>query len=566
MEWDRMKILIVGGYGVFGGRIVDLLSDRISLTIVVAGRSLQKATEFCLARTTSARLVPAFFDRRQDNEARIRTIAPDVVVDASGPFQHYGDDPYALARAAISCGCTYLDLADGAEFASGISVLNEEAKRRGVAILSGVSSFPVLTAAVVRSLSYDMTSVAAVTGGIAPSPLAGVGINVVSAVASYAGRPLALRRDGKDGIGYGLAEYRHWTVSPPGLVPLRPLRFSLVDVPDLKAIPELWPEVASVWMGAAPVPQMLHRALNWLAGLVRVGILPGLSGLAPVIHEAMRLFARGEHRGGMFVVVDGKDARGASVRRSWHLVAEGDDGPLIPSMAVEALVLRMLDGRFPEPGARTATGELELEDYEALFADRTIRMGTRLDSAPSQGVFPDILGSAFDTLPTALKGLHSGGMRRYVGIAEVERGVGRIASLVAHAFGFPDAGRSIPVQVMVESDDRGERWTRRFAGRSFESFLSKGRGRDEALVTETFGAFTFGIALVADGEGLRFVQRTWSVFGIPLPIFIMPGGPASETQDRNGNFHFDVDIGLPIIGRVVRYAGSLRPMGSGEEA
>jgi hypothetical protein len=36
-----MQILIVGGYGVFGGRIVELLEDEAQLELIVAGRSLE---------------------------------------------------------------------------------------------------------------------------------------------------------------------------------------------------------------------------------------------------------------------------------------------------------------------------------------------------------------------------------------------------------------------------------------------------------------------------------------------------------------------------------------------
>jgi len=37
---SELRILIVGGYGVFGGRLVELLEDDARLTLLVAGRSL----------------------------------------------------------------------------------------------------------------------------------------------------------------------------------------------------------------------------------------------------------------------------------------------------------------------------------------------------------------------------------------------------------------------------------------------------------------------------------------------------------------------------------------------
>ncbi|MBC7737498.1 MAG: hypothetical protein H7245_09860 [Candidatus Saccharibacteria bacterium] len=41
-----MKILILGGYGVFGGRLVQLLAGQ-GLDLIVAGRDLQRARAFC---------------------------------------------------------------------------------------------------------------------------------------------------------------------------------------------------------------------------------------------------------------------------------------------------------------------------------------------------------------------------------------------------------------------------------------------------------------------------------------------------------------------------------------
>ena len=35
-----MRVLIIGGYGTFGGRLVDLLIDEPRLTLIVAGRDL----------------------------------------------------------------------------------------------------------------------------------------------------------------------------------------------------------------------------------------------------------------------------------------------------------------------------------------------------------------------------------------------------------------------------------------------------------------------------------------------------------------------------------------------
>ena len=59
--------------------------------------------------------------------------------------------PIAWCSAALALGIHYLDLADGSDFVEGIAQFDAAARARGVFVLSGVSSFPVLTAAVVRA-------------------------------------------------------------------------------------------------------------------------------------------------------------------------------------------------------------------------------------------------------------------------------------------------------------------------------------------------------------------------------------------------------------------------------
>ena len=88
------------------------------------------------------------------------------------------------------------------------------------------------------------------------------------------------------GTGYPWTEHLRYTVAVPGLVPLGERLFSLVDVPNLQALATLWPEVEEIWMGAAPVPEMLHRVLAALAWLVRLRLLPTLAPLAPLMHAA----------------------------------------------------------------------------------------------------------------------------------------------------------------------------------------------------------------------------------------------------------------------------------------
>jgi len=554
------RVLILGGYGTFGGRLAQLLADEPRLTLIIAGRTRDKAAAFCAGLNAAAQLEALAFDRNRDVERALAAAKPDVVVDASGPFQNYTGDPYRLVRACLALGIDYLDLADGSDFVEGVAQFDAAAKARGIAILSGVSSFPVLTAAVVRRLARvepRMARLDSVTGGIAPSPYAGVGLNVIRAIASYAGKPVRLVRDGHAAVARGLIDTRRFTIAPPGCLPLRPTLFSLVDVPDLQALPALWPELKSVWMGAGPVPEILHRALIAFARLVPLRLLRSLGSFAPLMHGAINVLRWGEHRGGMFVALTGVDADGRRIERSWHMIADGDDGPLIPSMAAEAIIRRRLDGHRPAAGARAASRDLELTDYEALFARRKIFTGVRDTPTAGAPLYRRLLGDAYAQLPPPIQAMHDLADTLIVtGLATIERGRNPIARVIAAAIGFPPAGENVPVKVRFTLRNGREVWRRTFADHSFTSTQEEGRGRFDRLMCERFGPFAFGLALVRDADRLRLVIRRWSVLGIPLPRALAPFGDAFESAE-DGRFHFHVEIRLPVIGLIVAYRGWL---------
>lgn len=552
-----MKVLILGGYGAFGGRLVELLADESALELLIAGRSARKAQAFCAAHGGAASMVPLAVDR-SGVEAVLVTQRPDLLVDASGPFQDYGEARYSVVEACIAHGVGYVDFADGSEFVIGIDRYDEAARAAGVFVLSGVSSFPVLTAAVIRELEQAM-EVEQVAGGLAPSPYVGIGLNVVRAVLGYAGGPVRLKRHGTDTVAGGFCESMRYTVAPPGRMPLDNLRFSLVDVPDLRVIPRDHPGIRELWMGAAPQPEALHRMLNGLARLRWLLHLPAPTPLARVCCRVVSRLRFGEHRGGMFVDARGRGRNGRPSRRSWHLLAEGDDGPYIPSMAIALIVRRALHGKAPAAGARAAAGELTLRDYDEAFSGRRIYTGFRRQPDEGTPPFKTVLGDCFEALPRPLRDFHGGDTETvWTGEAEARAGSNAFARAIARLVGFPTKNEVTRARVTVARTDHGEAWHRELGAVTFRSLLFAGNGRDEHLLCEQFGWVTVSMAIVWDGERLAFVPRRWRLGRVPLPQLLLPKGGSYEAE-KDGRFAFDVRLELPLIGLLAAYRGTLRP-------
>ena len=528
------------------------------LTIQVGGRSLDKAGAFVDTVDSSARLVPVAFDRDGDLGKQLHALKPDLVVDASGPWQAYGQEPFQVAYAVIHAGAHYLDLADSTRFVCRFPGLDAMARNYGVFAISGLSTCPAITSAVVQHLGRDFSRIDEIFGGIAPSPFAGMGRSVVDAIAEYAGKPVRLLEDGEIAHRHTFVSARKYTIAPPASVPLPRLRFSLIDVPDLQLLSVEDVPVDRIWFGVATRPAIYHAMLRVLARLVRFRLIPSIKPLAGPMHFTMNHLSWGEHRGGLFVELRGRDRDNRPLLRSWHLVADGDVGPDVPTLAANAIIRSWLAGNAPQTGARSADGALTLDDLEPHFealgivtGERTVRPDDNL------ALFRRYLDSGWDSLPEAIRDLHRGS-GTFHGLAAVDRGTSVLSRFVGRIVGFPAAGDGIPVTVRIETGKRNERWFRSFDGHRFSSRHSLGKRRFDRLMCERFGPVKVGMALVPQGGELRYYTRRWSFLGVPMPRFLLPKGEMYEAE-IDGRFHFHVEIRIPLVGHLVTYRGWLEP-------
>jgi len=552
-----MRVLVIGGYGFFGEKLCKLLADETGLTLLIAGRNLDKAEAVCARYAgKNTAFIALKLDRNKPLDTQIDDQKNDLIIDVSGPFQAYGNNPYRVVEYALSIGVHYFDIADGSDFVKGITTYNDKAVKENIAIISGVSTYPALTSAVVSDLSENFHTVTDVRSGIAPSPHADMGRSVIDAIASYAGKPYPVLRHGKIQKAFALTESLKRTICSPGTKPLDPLLFSNVDVPDAQVFGKHFDGLQSVWNGAGPKPVLLHRCLMGLSRLVKFHLVPGLLWLSPLFHFCMRKLSIGRHRGGMFVDVTGlKDDRRSTV--GWHLIAEGDDGPLIPVTPLAILVMQALKGEWPKPGARPCLGDVTLADYEAEFAKHNITTGVHSEPSTETCLYENILGSAYSQLPQAVQDLHRNtGTAHFAGRAKIVRGRNPLSHLLANIFRFPKPESNIPVTVTFTARDGIETWVRDFGGRIMQSTQKLGTGRYEHLMVEGFGPFSIGIALVVKDGRLYNIPQNWSFLGVPLPKRLRPGGDIYE-HDADGRFNFHVEIKVPLLGRIVKYVGWL---------
>ncbi len=311
-----MKIVIAGGYGVFGSRLAELLV-RDGHEVTIAGRSESKA------QATASRLkcLAQVADIRSDPSA-LFTNKPDIVIDAAGPFQAYGDDPYRLPELCIENGADYMDLSDDAEFTHGLSTLDELARSTNRRLLSGASSVPGISSSAVAKLCDGMDSVLLIDTAILPGNRAPRGTSVVKSIVGQLGSQFRVLRGGV------WRDHDCWSEAQEinlGSGIRRTAR--LIEVPDIRLFPDFF-GAKSVLFRAAMELGVLNIGMKVLA-LLRSRWRFRLTAKRT---RAFRQFSNlllpfGTDRGGMRVRVVGLIDE-LPVRREWRLIAEsGDQSP-----------------------------------------------------------------------------------------------------------------------------------------------------------------------------------------------------------------------------------------------
>jgi hypothetical protein len=297
------------------------------------------------------------------------------VINASGPYQ---TQAYALAQACIDAECHYVDLADARAFVTGITALDAGAKASGVAVISGASSVPGLSSAVVQNFAATFDRLEAVEIGISPGNSFDPGEATAASILSQAGKPHTELSDGRQETVYGwqgLSRHRFPEIGARWM--------SHVSVPDLDLLPAHYPTLRTARFSAGVEVAPYHIGLWSLSWLVRSGLVQNLGGLAAPLLRAKRwLGVFGSDRGGMFVTIRGSGADGAHKWLCWHLIARSGHGPYVPAIAAVILAKQLAMRQGPPPGARPCFRLFSVADFDAEVADLDIECSAKWGPEP----------------------------------------------------------------------------------------------------------------------------------------------------------------------------------------
>jgi uncharacterized protein YbjT (DUF2867 family) len=371
------RVVVLGGYGHFGTRIARALARHGGAQIWIAGRDRTRAADLAceLAHAwpdAGTRAAALDVSDRASLTAGLKSIGADVAIHTAGPFQ---SRDYTVAEACLDAGCHYLDLADGREFVAGFDRLDQRARSRELLLVTGASTLPGLSSAVVDLLRSRMTTIRSIETSIVPAGQTPPGPATIAAVLSYCGKPVRMLENGVWTARYGWQDVRRRRY------PKFTRHVAVCDVPDLELFPGHYGVTGTVSFRAGPELLLEHLALRGMAWLTRLGLVSDWSRHAELFARLGRRFQRfGSATGGMQVCVTGADRDGEAIERRWDLVAASNHGPEIPCMPAIALTKKLIAGELAVRGAMPCIGLISLADFalEAQHLDINWTL-TRLD-------------------------------------------------------------------------------------------------------------------------------------------------------------------------------------------
>lgn len=373
-------VVVIGGTGLFGRHIVDALARDGTLTVTVAGRRLPAAQALVHASqpTSAAALHTAALDVEGAGFAEaLAALRPDIVIHAAGPFQQRD---YAVARAALAAGAHCIDLADGRAFVTGIDALDADARAAGRWVISGASSVPGLSAAVVAAHRPRFARLDAIDTAISPGNRTERGLATTQAILGYVGKPFTQLRDGHLTCVHGWTSMRRLRVAGVGTRWL-----ARCDVPDLAVLPARHGDVYSCDFRAGLELRRMHFGLWLLATAVRARLVRDpVRWARPLLALSNQWARQGSDIGVMRMDLTGIGLDGRPLHLRWTLIARDGDGPRVPAMPSALLARKLAAGALPGAGARACLDLFTLDECMAALMPWAIESGTDIAGPDTQ--------------------------------------------------------------------------------------------------------------------------------------------------------------------------------------
>lgn len=353
---EECKVLILGATGTFGKRIARGLVEK-NIAIIITGRnkeSLLRLKKQLSKVVVYSSIDVVCFDFKARLSQELIKLRPLLVINASGPFQT------ADFTAAVNCillGINYIDLADAREYVNEFLTLEEEAVKKNCFAITGASTLPCLSSAVLNYYKDEFKTIDSLIYGISLGQKTEKGLATFKSILSYVGRRL------EDFCGISKKMYG-WQDLYRQKYPLLGKRWMAnCDVSDLDLLPAFFP-IKSIRFSVGIESHIAHLGLWILSWLIRLKLPIKLEKHAECLLKlSYYLNSFGSDDGGMHMLMSGRDYKGNTKSIKWFMIAKNGDGLYIPTIPAVLLAKKIVYDEIIESGAQVCTQLISLESY-----------------------------------------------------------------------------------------------------------------------------------------------------------------------------------------------------------
>lgn len=352
----KKKIVVLGGYGAVGRAVGEALARDPDIECVIAGRRAGPA------RAVAEPLGLGFAQIDVADRAAIKGALEDVfaVIDTCGPF-HERD-----RRVAEECarrGVHYIDIAEAPGYLNGILDLSAKARRGGSVLVSGASSMPAVSAALIDTLADEFDRIDEIALHFAWGGAQALGPAALRGLLSGAGYPVRTKEQGYWREVYAWSEPR--LVRLPA--PLGWRRMYRAAVPGMELLAQQY-GAGTMSARVAVSRPAFNRGLAILGRLRRLGLMKRRSPARLLSWLSSDRRARGS---GVGVELRG-ERDGAPLTRRIHLLVRDDNGSALAASPAVALARRWARHGVGEAGAHACLGLVGFDDLKAELLGRDV--------------------------------------------------------------------------------------------------------------------------------------------------------------------------------------------------
>lgn len=350
------KVLILGGYGNFGRKISTALT-KVGIPVIIAGRNTKLAESLAVKlrkQYPGTQIEISIFDIEKDLSNQLKLIKPTVVINTCGPFQ---TKDYTVAFQCINFKIHYIDLSDGRDYVNEIISLDAKAKEASVIVVSGASTVPGLSSAVLEKYKNEFSSINSLIYGITPGQKAPRGLATTEAILSYLGKRLKpAPYENKPRYGWqNLYRQKYPIIGKRWM--------ANCDIPDIDLFPKYY-KIKHIQFSAGMENSLLHLGIWLTSWLIRLGTPLNLQKHAKTLLALSHFFDQfGTEDGGMHMLITGTDLNGKEKTIKWFIIAKSADGPQIPTIPAIILTKKIIAEQMTTTGAIPCIGLISLDEY-----------------------------------------------------------------------------------------------------------------------------------------------------------------------------------------------------------